>query len=142
MNEIEKNEALYTTINSFISIILSNGGCEYYNEFSRKLKNHKNYEKNTLFEIKETLNILKIENINIYKRFYNRLIYLIKNDNLKGSIKKADYLSASSYSVFKRVRDFCLYIELIIEKNIKAEDVCEKYEKESEFSFLLEEKAI
>ena len=73
----------------------------------------------------DTLNDLKNKHLEVYKRLYSKLHSLILEDNFNGD-------SSSPYRIFARVREFGIYIDMIINSEKSLESICEEYEERQE----------
>ena len=111
--------------NLFVMCVLSNNDFEFYAKYAKEFGHPMSMTKKKVKLYSDTLNDLKSNHLEVYKRLYNKLFSLIKEDNFNGD--------SSPYQIFVRVREFGIYIDMIINNKDKSLDsICEMYERETE----------
>ena len=123
--EYRDPERFKDTNNLFIVTVLGNNGFEFYAEYAKEFGHPDSMTKEQVKLYSDTLNDLKDNHFEIYKRLYNKLFSLIKEDNFNGD--------SSPHQIFVRVREFGIYIDMIINDTDKSLDtICDMYERETE----------
>lgn len=123
--EYRDPERFKDTNNLFVLTVLSNNNFEFYADYAKEFGHPASMTKEQVKLYSDTLNDLKKNHFEIYKRLYNKLFSLIKEDNFSGE--------SSAYQIFVRVREFGIYIDMIINNKAKGlETICDMYERETE----------
>ena len=117
-------ERFKDTNNLFALCVLSNNDFEFYAKYAKEFGHPDSMTKEHIKLYSDTLNNLKSDNFEIYKRLYSKLHSLILDDNFNGD--------SSPYRIFARVREFGIYINMILNNEKSLESICEEYEERQE----------
>lgn len=117
-------ERFKDTNNLFVLTVLSNNDFEFYAKYAKEFGHPDSMTKEQVKLYADTLNNLKNNNLEIYKRLYRKLHSLILDDNFNGV--------SNPYRIFARVREFGIYIDMIIKSEKTLDSICKEYEERQE----------
>jgi len=119
--KIENNDSSrYADVsNMFALVILSNNGFEEYAQFSQSCGHPKNSSYQEVIDLAGQLRKLKEEDLETYKKMYEKFFSILLEENLKGI--------GSPHNVFARARELIDYILRMLDVQADKEEIMKSY---------------